>query len=285
MGAAPEEIVAAIQELEQHQSRAAADTQHAEFLAGHIQAEGPAHDVILTQPFYLAIHEVTQQQYETITEANPSSWSPRGSNASRLKGRDHRRLPVDSISWTEAAEFCAKLNIRDGLAQVYGRGGRKNVLQDVGYCLPTEAQWEFACRAGTTTRFWAGDTPQDLARTAWFVENSGRAPHPVGELPGNPFGLCDMHGNLNEWVEDGWNANAYARYSDVPAIDPQFASGDYAVRVFRGGVNFSQAYECRSSARHAWPAVYRPGLGFRVALPIDAARKLIERASRTGAGR
>ena len=135
--------------------------------------EGPQTTVTITKPFWLGKTEVTQSQWEAVM----------GNNPSRFKGDD---LPMTNINWHDAVDFCEKLNAikRDTLPDGYR------------YTLPTEAQWEYACRAGTTTRFCYGDDYNQLGQYAWNEDNSSDKTHPVGEKQPNDWGLHDMHGNV-----------------------------------------------------------------------------------------
>ena len=142
---------------------------------GHLDWEGPQHEVTL-ESFYLGKHPVTNEEYGRFLKATghqePRYWADRQFN--------QPKQPVVGVSWEDAQAYC----------------------KWAGLSLPTEAQWEYACRAGTTTRYWSGDTEEDLARVGWYWENSGGHTHPVGEKPANPFGLFDTHGNVQEWCED-----------------------------------------------------------------------------------
>ncbi|MBI3465887.1 MAG: formylglycine-generating enzyme family protein [Planctomycetes bacterium] len=153
--------------------------------------ELPVHRVTLTKPFYLGVTEVTQAQYEEVIGDNPS----------QHLGRTD--LPVDTVSWEKAAEFCAKLSEREGLK----------------YRLPTEAEWEWACRAGSTGRFGLGDggvspTEESIEEYAWFRMNTPET-QPVAQKKPNAWGMYDMHGNVFEWCQDNW-----LDYSNKPVIDP-----------------------------------------------------------------
>ena len=109
------------------------------------------------------------------------------------------------------------------------------MLDGTGYRLPTEAEWEFACRAGTTTKYWTGDKDEDLPQAGWFDTNSGSRTHAVGELKANPFGLYDIHGNVWEWVQDWWEPTYYGQFQEKPALDPHGPSSAGSQRVIRGG--------------------------------------------------
>ena len=172
--------------------------------------EGPHHEVTLTRPFHIGVHEVTQAQYEKILGKNPAAF-----NQDRGGGLDH---PVETVNWEEAMEFCQKLSELDEEK----KAGRV-------YRLPTEAEWEYACRAGTVTAYSFGDDPKDLQDHAWFRVNAPQATKPVGTLKPNPWGLFDMHGNVWEWTLD-----PYYEYSSLPATDPRGPlKGD--TRPLRGG--------------------------------------------------
>ncbi|MGH7136974.1 MAG: formylglycine-generating enzyme family protein, partial [Pirellulales bacterium] len=136
-----------------------------------------------------------------------------------------------------------------------------------GYRFPTEAEWEFACRAGTTTRFWSGDDDQEAIPAGWCGSNSGGRTHEVEELPGNPFGLFDVYGNVWEWVEDDSDWTYYKRCAPS-AIDPVCRSSAGRQRVLRGGDWLYGASNSRSAARLAnAPSNRFFSIGFRVALP------------------
>ena len=169
------------------------------------------HQVTISKPFYLGIYPVTQEQYQAVM----------GANRSRFKGGN---LPVERVNWNDAMEFCQKLS---------GKTGRK-------VRLPTEAEWEYACRSGTKTAFNVGDALElDQANFTWEKKRTT----PMGSYPANAFGLFDMHGNVWEWCSD--------RYGDYPkeaAIDPQ-GPRNGAYRVLRGGSWRHVASDCRSARR------------------------------------
>ena len=200
---------------------------------------GSDHQVRLTQAFYLGVSEVTQGQYLQVM----------GSNPSRFSGDD--RLPVDAVSWEDASEFCRKLS---ALAEEKGAGR--------SYRLPTEAEWEYACRAGSTTEFCFGEEEEQLVDYAWYSSNSENKTHPVCGKQPNTWGLYDMCGNLCEWCLD-WYGAGYYRQS--PTDDPPGPSTG-SFRVHRGGGWSSPAVLCRSAHRcNSSPSARDTFMGFRVA--------------------
>ncbi len=194
--------------------------------------ESPVHQVTLTRPFWLAKTEVTQAQYENIIGENPSTVKRGG------------QYPVDNISWNDATNFCAKLTSLD---QQSG-----NLPAGFVYALPTEAQWEYACRAGTTSEY-AG-VLNDLA---WYGMVEVAAPKAVGTKEANAWGLHDMHGNVREWCNDWWSLLYYQSSPAVdpagpPAVDPAGPGADERFsRVQRGGNIRSSASGCRSATRYS----------------------------------
>ena len=216
--------------------------------------EQPQHRVQITRPFFLGTHPVTQGQYQAIM----------GSNPSHFKGSDD--LPVESVSWLDAVSFCNKMSEKDKRTPFYRINGTE--VADVGgngYRLPTEAEWEYACRAGSTTLFPFGDDAGKLGEHAWFSDNSDSKTHPVGQKRPNAWGLYDMLGNVWEWCADWYDAKYYASSPSV-AVDPP-GPPKAAIRVFRGGCWYNFPRRCRSAFRD-WDAPdYRSNdLGFRLAL-------------------
>ena len=203
--------------------------------------EKPQHVVRITRAFYLGIYPVTQEQYESVMGANPS----------QFRGNPNR--PVEKVSWNDAQEFCGKLS---ALSEEEAAGHV--------YRLPTEAEWEYACRAGSTTRYSFGDSPESLENYAWFGENSNHTTHPVGEKRPNAWGLHDMQGNVWEWCAD-WYGGEY--YSQAPPSDPNAPSSG-ASRVLRGGswryLLAPDRFRC-ADRYYDDPAPGFDGYGFRVA--------------------
>ncbi|HUT04536.1 MAG TPA: formylglycine-generating enzyme family protein [bacterium] len=216
--------------------------------------EGPQRTVNISA-FQMSETEVTQKQFEDVM----------GWNDSYFSGDDH---PVERVTWFDCVSFCNELSEADGYTKCYtisniGYDGDHITSAEVtcnfganGYRLPTEAEWEYACRAGTTTRFYTGDSDPDLRRAGWYFNNSGQTTHPVGEKERNAWGLYDMHGNVWEWCWDWYSSRYYGTRPD-PDSDPTGASSG-AVRVLRGGGWYGLTWSCRSAGRD-WP---EPGYGY-----------------------
>ena len=210
------------------------------------ECERPAHRVTISKPFLLARCEMTQKQWKAIMGKNPSAF----------KGDT---LPVESVSWEDVQQFIKKLN-------------EKSTLK---YRLPTEAEWEYCCRAGGTNFFGLGkfyDTlnTRQIACHAWFRADSDSGTHPVGEKHPNAWGLFDMHGNVWEWCQDWYSGDYYAR---SPGIDP-LNHEPSTERVFRGGSWFLDWTKLRASSRSGnVPTFKSQYVGFRLACdePAEAA--------------
>jgi len=199
--------------------------------------EKPQHKVRITRPFYLGGCEVTQAQYVRVMRSNPSKFRGSGPDA-----------PVDSVSWEDATEFCRRLS------KLVAKKGAQ-------YRLPTEAEWEYACRAGTTTAWCFGDDEAELLNYAWYKPNTRKKTHSVGQKKPNPFGLRDIYGNVWEWCQDKYAEHYYA---NSPPSDPMNATVG-SRRVYRGG-SCDVARVCRSAVRRdGSPSLRHPFLGFRVA--------------------
>jgi formylglycine-generating enzyme required for sulfatase activity len=193
--------------------------------------EMPVHQVTITHPFYLGKYEVTQEQWQTVM----------GDHRSFFSGAPN--LPVESVWWTDVQTFIKKLNEKEGHSL---------------YRLPTEAEWEYAARAGSNTAYSFGDSSQQLGNYAWYKDNAGGKTHPVGQLKPNAWGIYDMHGNVWEWVHD-W----YGKYSDEPAQDPRGpASGTHRMRRGCGWNNLAKA--CRVSNRYSVVGFRDDFIGFRL---------------------
>ncbi len=258
MGSTPEEIEAALKLIRYPSWRE------------NIESEGPRHKVVLTKPIYVGVIEVTQAQYEQVMGTNPSNFSATGSGKDAVANLDTGDLPVETVSWNDAVEFCSKLSQQEQRKPFYLRSGETvSSLEGTGYRLPTDAEWEYACRAGTTTWTWIGDDDRDLNDAAWSSSNGGGRTHAVGELKPNPFGLWDVYGNVFEWVQDGWDPKFSAQFQEKIAIDPSSPFQDSSHRPFRGGDWNTSPNEIRSSFRLTLPASHRPYyVGFRVVLVV-----------------
>ena len=209
--------------------------------------EQPQHQVTLP-PFFMSATPITQAQYRAVTSRNPS----------HFKGEDR---PVEQVSWEEAVDFCNALSRREGLQPAYD-AQRTLLPNSTGYRLPTEEQWEYACRAGNPGRWCFGDDEEKLSEYAWFGEGSSGETHPVALKTPNAWGLYDMHGNVWEWCCD-W----YGTHPDVPQMEPPGAPRGHR-RVIRGGSVWGGADGCRSAFRSSNPPDFRFGpLGFRVVCP------------------
>ena len=190
------------------------------------------HQVTISKPFYLQTNPVTQGQWKKVM----------GNNPSYFEGDDN--LPVESVSWDDVQKFIRKLNKMEGSDK---------------YLLPTEAEWEYACRAGSKTTYCFGNDPGRLGAYAWYCDNSGNVTHPIRLKKPNAWGLYDIHGNVWEWCQD-W----YCDYPSNNVTDPDGpSSGSY--RVFRGGSWIHRASYCRSADRFFDnPGVHDDRLGFRL---------------------
>lgn len=217
------------------------------------------HEVEISKSFYLGAFEVTQRQYEKVMGMNPSFFSRTGLGKERVKGKDTTGHPVERVTWHEAVEFCKKLSAKE----------KKT------YRLPTEAEWEYACRAGTKEPFHHGKNFNSnlgningLSYSSYGAEEGGpfyRCTVPGGEYKGNAFNLFDMHGNVQEWCSDWYAADFYKNSPKTDSIGP----GDGKERVVRGGAWPSSAKACRSAARNHLPPDEKSWtVGFRVVLEL-----------------
>ncbi|MBN1426019.1 formylglycine-generating enzyme family protein [Candidatus Fermentibacteria bacterium] len=199
--------------------------------------EQPVHTVTVSS-FYMSKYEVTQAQYQEVMGTNPSYFQ--GANR-----------PVERVTWYDAARFCNALSVSEGLTPCYNESNWSCTFSANGYRLPTEAEWEYACRAGTTTDYYNGNETQsgcspidpNLNLIGWYCGNANNQTHDVGGKQPNSFGLYDMSGNVWEWCND-W----YGSYSSGSQTDPTGpSSGSY--RVLRGGRWYDYAQCCRSANR------------------------------------
>ncbi len=256
------------------------------------EREQPRHGVRITQPFYVGTFEVTQNEWEQVMSSNPSDFSAGGEAAAQVEGMDTSRFPVERVSWYDAIEFCNALSLRENLPAYYeltdvwpraiptieGRieSADISVLGGTGYRLLTEAEWEYACRAGTLTAFYFGDSNDDTLANFHGVDRTTT----VGSYPPNAFGLHDMHGNVSEWCFDEYDSDVYgdrSGASENPVVLPNADESDIVyLLVHRGGgywASFGSSNLVRVSGVNGrsgcrgfdHPVSVKPDLGFRVA--------------------
>jgi formylglycine-generating enzyme required for sulfatase activity len=233
---------------------------------GRRDDEGPQHEVRITRPFYLGVYAVTQAEYQKVTGKNPSWFCKDDFGKDKVKGLDTGRFPVESVSWHDARKFC------DGLSKWAQEKKAGRV-----YRLPSEAEWEYACHAGTKTPFHFGKSASSTQANFYGGSPYGgaaRGPYlgrtcKVGSYKPNAWGLFDMHGNVWEWCAD-WYGKDY--YRDSPKTDPRGPSRG-AGRVLRGGCWGLPGRGCRAARRGGRePGDRDSAVGFRVACDAPKAR-------------
>jgi serine/threonine protein kinase len=239
-------------------------------------SESPPHPVTISRPFYLAANKTTQTEFTRVLGRNPSFYSASGKGKDAVAGVATGRFPVETITYYDAIEFCIKLSQREHRRPCYRFANVKldaegsihiaNVLvfpDATGYRLPSEAEWEYCARAGTTTNFAGGDDEAHLAAYAWYKANSNNQPHPVGEKMPNQWGLYDLGGLAWEWCEDNWHPN----YNGAPIDGSVWTGGDQGQRVLRGGAWRFSAGVCRPAFRRSAQPWQRANFrSFRVVL-------------------
>ena len=204
-----------------------------QFLMGDpSEVDATPHQVSLSA-FYIDRTLVTQEQFQKLMQDNPSRW----------KGTNN---PVEQVRWSDAVRFCNRRSQAEGLQPCYDLQSWKCNFEATGYRLPTEAEFEYACRAGTTTPYLSGATPARLGEFAWFDKNSGGHPRPVGQKQPNAWGLYDMCGNLWEWCNDFYQVDYYA---SAPKLNPH-GPEQGKTKVVRGGSWRAPAENCRSGYRY-----------------------------------
>lgn len=210
-------------------------------VAGWYEFEHPRHEVRIREPFCLQTTPVTQGQWKKVMGNNPSHFRPCGEDC-----------PVEAVSWDDAQDFIKRINDMEGTGK---------------YRLPSEAEWEYACRAGSAGEFCFGDDLGKLGEYAWYEDNSGKRTHLVGGKKPNAWGLYDMHGNVMEWVED----DSHNTYDGAPVDGTAWIDrGRGACRVFRGGGWGFGALYCRSAYRFGGRPDFKAAvLGFRLACSVS----------------
>ena len=228
---------------------------------------------ITLSAFKMGKYEVMQEQYLEVMGENPSEFS-----SDPDAGETQGKRPVENVTWFDAIEFCNKLSTKEGLTPVYTITERTPTTgypitaatvtatwENDGYRLPTEAQWEYACRAGTTTNWYFGDTESDLVNYAWYSANANSMTHQVGKKTENAWGLHDMYGNVEEWCWDWYGVSYYGESGNTNNPMGPVVGG---YRVQRGGCWVHSAYGTRSSYRGSSTPDYRDnGIGFRLVRP------------------
>ena len=261
------------------------------FAMGQEDLAEPVRQVTLSS-FKMSKYQVTQVQYKEVMGTNPSYFDGTAGREADT-GEKQSRRPVEQVTWYEAIIFCNKLSIKEGLSPAYKIAGSTNpntwgdapywdwntstligdptawdaveiVAGSKGYRLPTEAQWEYACRAGSTTQWHFGDTDENIGNYAWYSANSNSKTHEVGKKLPNAFGLYDMHGNVAEMCWD-W----YTDYNNLTEeLNNPMGASSGAIRIDRGGSWVDFASDTRSAQRFGGPPnSWGKILGFRVVRP------------------
>jgi len=196
------------------------------------EIDAQPHEVFISS-FLMDKYLVTQEQYKKVMGENPSRWKA-GNN------------PVEQVRWSDAVKYCNARSLKENLQPCYDLQTWQCNFDANGYRLPTEAEWEYACRAGTKTTYFFGNDSSKLADYAWLDENSSGKPHPVGQKPPNPWGLYDMHGNVWEWCNDFYKVDYYQQSPEENPRGP--STGE--TKVVRGGAWKFSADSCRSAYRY-----------------------------------
>jgi formylglycine-generating enzyme required for sulfatase activity len=222
--------------------------------------EKPQHRVRIDHALYVSRTEVTQTQFKAVTGSNPPGFYPGGGHGNRVNGVDTSAFPVESVNWLGASAFCETLQKKHPPTLA--------ALGAQSYRLLTEAEWEYACRAGTTSRWSMTDDEAAAIKSVITGLNYKTLPRPVGGLPANAWGLFDMHGNIFEWCADGYSETEYAQLEGKTAVNPVRAP-EGATRVARGGSWDTQPVQSRSAYRLSLKATDSgQSTGFRVCITV-----------------
>ena len=226
--------------------------------------EHPQHRVIIPSNFFVSVYPITQKQFQDLMEYNPSVVV------------EDENCPVDSVTWFSAVEFCNKMSEAESLSPYYElkavrrrannsiENANVSILGGDGYRLPTEAEWEYACRAGSITPWCFGDQVLDVGEYAWFYDNSTKETHPVGQRKPNSWGLFDMHGNVMEWCYDWYNESQYQQYAEEDVENPM-GPEEGTAKVLRGGAWQFGAEATRCAYRNSSAPDAAAGvIGFRI---------------------
>jgi len=232
-----------------------------------VSSESPLRNVVLKQPLFVSVTEVRQRDFKAVIGTSPSFFHDADA------GEDALNLPVEMVSWESALCFCQLLGEKEGVSPnsdpIWNR-------YKLAYRLLSEAEWEYSCRAGTSTSFWHGKTSDGLTWSDWFADNSDAKTHVVGSKAPNPFGLFDLYGNVSEWVFDGWNEKpGELRPLAETLVDPRVDLASDQKHVIRGANWGLPNNYCRSANRIAMLGGAKD-VGFRIALSVDAVRHLIQ---------
>jgi formylglycine-generating enzyme required for sulfatase activity len=203
------------------------------FLMGEKSEVDAAPHQVTVSAFWIDKFLVTQAQFEKAMGANPSRWKA-------------EKNPVEQVRWSDAVTYCNKRSEMEGLKPCYDLKSWTCNFEANGYRLPTEAEWEFACRGGTTSAYFFGESPSKLGEYAWYNKNAGGHPRPVGQKSPNPLGLYDMAGNVWQWCNDFYEVDYYGK---SPKVDPRGPESG-KTKVVRGGAWRVSADNCRSGYRY-----------------------------------
>jgi formylglycine-generating enzyme required for sulfatase activity len=196
------------------------------------EVDAQPHEVFVSS-FYIDKYPVIQEQYKKVMSENPSRWKA-------------DKNPVEQVRWSDAVKYCNALSLKEGLQPCYDLQTWRCNFDANGYRLPTEAEWEYACRAGTETKYFFGNDSSKLKNYAWLDENSSGKPHPVGQKKPNPWGLYDMSGNVWQWCNDFYQVDYYQQSPEENPKGPD--AGE--TKVVRGGAWKFSADSCRSGYRY-----------------------------------